>query len=85
MGIFVLKLYADTINKARAVFFYRGASQGFLNPLSLRSLVESCIFPVLMYGSESWVVNVQETGVFSSRDWETHLAAPQVQHPTARA
>ena len=52
---------ADRINKACAAFFSRGdlgAFHGLLNPLSSRSLVESCIISVLMYGSESWVVNV---------------------------
>ena len=50
----------DRIHKARATFFAHGelgAFQGQLNPLSSRSLAASCIFPVLMYGSESWTPN----------------------------
>ena len=34
-----------------------GAFQGLLNSLSSRSIVESCILPVLLYGSENWVLN----------------------------
>ena len=34
-----------------------GAFHGQLNPLSSRSLVETCVMPVLMYGSESWCLN----------------------------
>ena len=48
------------INKARSAFFSHGelgAFHGLLNPLSSRSLIECCIVPVLMYGSESWVLN----------------------------
>ena len=50
----------DRIHKARAAFFAHGelgAFQGQLNPLSSRSLAESCIFLVVMYGSESWTLN----------------------------
>ena len=34
-----------------------GAFHGLLNPLLSRSLIEACIIPVLMYGSESWILN----------------------------
>ena len=50
----------ERIQKARAAFFSNGqlgAFQGLLNPLSSRSIVESCILPVLLYGSENWVLN----------------------------
>ena len=50
----------ERINKARATLFSHrqlGAFDGSLNPLSSRSIVESCILLVLMYGSESWVLN----------------------------
>lgn len=50
----------ERINKARSAFFSHGqlgAFQGLLNPLSSRSIVECCVLPVLMYGSESWVLN----------------------------
>ena len=51
---------SERIKKARAAFFSHGqlgAFHGLLNPLSSCSIVESCILPVLMYGSESWVLN----------------------------
>ena len=50
----------ERICKARAAFFAHGqlgAFHGSLNPLSSRSIVESCVLPVLMYGSESWILN----------------------------
>ena len=34
-----------------------GCLHDLLNPLSSCSIVECCVFPVLMYGSESWVLN----------------------------
>ena len=49
----------ERIQKARAAFFANGqlgAFHGFLNPLSSRSIVECCILPVLLYGSETWVL-----------------------------
>ena len=54
------KSVTERIQKARAAFFSHGqlgAFHGLLNPLSSRSLVECCILPVLMYGSESWMLN----------------------------
>ena len=50
----------ERINKSRSAFFSHGelgAFHGLLNPLSSRSLIECCIVPVLVYGSESWVLN----------------------------
>ena len=50
----------ERITKARAAFYSHGqlgAFHGLLNPLSSRSLIEACIIPVLMYGSESWILN----------------------------
>ena len=50
----------ERIRKARAAFFANGqlgAFHGLLNPLSSRSIIESCIIPVLLYGSENWVLN----------------------------
>ena len=50
----------ERIQKARAAFFSNGqlgAFHGLLNPLSSCSIVESCILPVLLYGSENWVLN----------------------------
>ena len=50
----------ERIQKARAAFFANGqlgAFHGLLNPSSSRSIVESCVLPVLLYGSENWVLN----------------------------
>ena len=47
----------ERINKVRSAFFSHWAFHGLLKPLSSRSLIECCIIPVLMYGSESWVLN----------------------------
>ena len=54
------KSVEEHICKARRAFFANGdlgAFHGLLNQLSSRSLVESCVFPVLMYGAESWCIN----------------------------
>ena len=47
------------IKKARRAFFARGQGVflGSLNPLSSRSIVESCVMPVLLHGAESWILN----------------------------
>ena len=34
-----------------------GAFHGLLNPLSSCSIIESCVFPILLDGSENWVLN----------------------------
>ena len=61
MGLLTSKISIDErIHKAQAAFFSHGelgVFHGQLNPLSSRSLVESCVIPVLMYGSESWTLN----------------------------
>ena len=50
----------QNIKKARGAFFARGSGvfHGLLNPLSSRSIVESCVLPVLLYGAESWALNL---------------------------
>ena len=45
------------ITKARRSFFAYGsigAYQGAISPLSCRSLIETCVMPVLLYGCECW-------------------------------
>ena len=59
----------ERINKSRSAFFSHrelGAFHGLLNPLSSRSQIEYCIIPVLMYGSESWVLNSTLLSKFKS-------------------
>ena len=53
------KAVDEAIRKARRSFFAYGglgAFQGQLNPLSGRSIFESCVVPVLLYGCEYWFV-----------------------------
>ena len=50
----------SNINKARRQFFALGSSGGFLghsNPLSAREVVETCVFPTLLYGAENWILD----------------------------
>ena len=47
----------QNILKARRAFFASGsigAFQGALSPIAGRSVVETCVFPVLLYGYEHW-------------------------------
>ena len=47
------------IKKARRAFFAFGAMGAFhgqLNPISGRSIYESCVVPVLLFGCENWVL-----------------------------
>ena len=49
----------ENIKKARRAFFHYGsigAFQGDLGPLSCRSVLETCVMPVLLYGCENWIV-----------------------------
>ena len=53
------KAIDEAIARARRTFFAygaKGAFQGQLNPLSGKAIFESCVLPVLMYGSENWYV-----------------------------
>ena len=54
------KSVEEHICKARRAFFANGdlgAFHSLLNPFSSRSLVESCVIPVLMFGAEAWYCN----------------------------
>ena len=45
--------------KARRAFFHFGSIgvfQGDIGPLSSREVIESCVMPVLLYGSENWIM-----------------------------
>ncbi len=49
----------ENIRKARRAFFHYGsigAFQGDLSPLSSRHVLETCVMPVLLYGSENWIM-----------------------------
>ena len=48
------------LNKARRAYFALGrlgAFQGYLNPLSSCCIFETCIVPILLYGSETWLLD----------------------------
>ena len=48
------------ISKARKAFFASGsigAFQGHLSTLSSRCIYMTCVLPVLLYGSENWVLS----------------------------
>ena len=39
--------------------------QGDISPLSSKEVIEACVMPVLLYGSENWVL----TDVLMERGW----------------
>ena len=48
------------ISKARRAFFRLGSTGAFhgkLNPLSASSIFETCIIPILLFGSETWLLD----------------------------
>ena len=53
------KAVDEAIKKARQAFFAFGAIgafQGQLNPISGRSIDETCVIPALLFGCENWVL-----------------------------
>ena len=53
------KTVDEAIKKARRAFFAFGAIgafQGQLNPISSRSIYETCVVPTLLFGCENWVL-----------------------------
>ena len=49
----------ENIKRARRAFFLFGsigAFQGDLSPLSSVSILETCVCPILLYGSENWIL-----------------------------
>ena len=53
------KAVDEAIKKARRAFFAFGtigAFQGQLNPISGRSIYETCVIPVLLFGCKNWVL-----------------------------
>ena len=53
------KSVEENIWKARRAFFHYGSIgvfQGDISPLSSRSVLECCVMPILMYGSENWIL-----------------------------
>ena len=53
------KSVEDNIQKARKAFFNFGniwVFQSSLNPLSSVSVIETCVMPMLLYGSKNWIL-----------------------------
>ena len=53
------KAINEAIKKARRAFFAYGAMgafQGKLNPLSGKTIFDTCVVPVLLFGSENWIL-----------------------------
>ena len=54
------KAIMENISSARRAFFSFGSIgvfHGNLNPLSSRSVVETCVMPILLFGSECWYLS----------------------------
>ena len=50
----------ENISREHKSFFHYGslsAFQGDLSPLSTRSINETCAMPILLFGSENWIVS----------------------------
>ncbi len=48
--------------KARRAFFHYwsiGVIQGEISPISSRTILETCVMPILLYGSENWIMTDQ--------------------------
>ena len=60
--LFAARSVEENIGKARRSFFHYGSIgvfQGDLSPLSSRSVIETCVIPVLLYGAENWIMTEQ--------------------------
>ena len=72
------------IMKARKSFFaYRsmGVFQGDLSPLPGRSVVETCILPILLYGAENWCLSqnsIQALDSFLGELYSSHFRISRV-------
>ena len=58
--LFATKSIEENVKKARQAFFSygsMGAFQGDLNPLSSKSIIESCVMPNLLFGCENWILS----------------------------
>ena len=62
----------ENIRKAHCAFFHFGSIgvfQGDISPMSSKEVIESCVMPVLFYGSENWILTDvdEEVRSFSCR------------------
>lgn len=71
------------IEKGRKPFFAAsaiGTHQGTLNPLSSISLFNTCVMPILLYGSENWILTEQTIArleIFQSQMGKRILKIPK--------
>ena len=59
----------ENVSKARKAFFALGnigAFHGSLNPLSSHSIFETCIVPILLYGCETWFLDLSTIKVLEN-------------------
>ena len=77
----------ESIKKARGCFFhygFLGSLQGDINPLSTKSVIDTCVMPVLLFGCENWILTeafVHKQKSFLS--WMTKRALKWPQHFSA--
>ena len=67
--LFAKKAVEENVMKARRSFlmYPMGAFQGDLSPLSTRSVIETCVVPVLLYGCENWILSDMFLKLFVGR------------------
>ena len=74
------KSIEDNINKSRRAFFHFGSIQGDISLISSRFVLELCVMPILLYGSENWILDGrfgEEAGGFSGRTGEKNTQMAQ--------
>ena len=53
------KAIDEAIKKTRRAFFVFGAMGAFhgkLNPISRKTIFNTCVIPILLFGSENWIL-----------------------------
>ena len=66
------KAIDEAIKKARRAFFAFGAMGAFhgkLNPISGKTIFDTCVIPILLFGSENWILSDPLVG----RDWQKNF------------
>ena len=72
----------ERILKARGAFFQFGsisAFQGDLSPTSISSIVECCVYPVLLYGVENWIMS--QTSLHKLENFQGEIAKRILKFP----
>ena len=79
----------ENIEKARECFFQvqysRVSFQGDINPLSTKSVIDTCVISVLLYGCDNWILMEKSVQLLESflgwmakraLKWPQHLSQP---------